>query len=269
MGMGRSNLKGLQVIVFVGIATFMALGFTFVQRSFKAFKAMGPQAKQTRSIQEFDRIEAGGIYEVDVTLGSAPSVILEAPKDLLPHLTSTISGGTLSLGSDTPINLSGTSKIKAHVVTRRLIGATISGAGIMVINGKIQEDKFEAHASGAATLKLSAVVNSFDLEASGAAKASINGLGAKTLKVETSGAATCTIDGSADSSSIEASGASNIKGQLTSNMADVSTSGDAHATLRVVNSLTGEATGASSITYSGNPKATTHTSGVANINRGN
>jgi hypothetical protein len=274
--MGNSNLKKLQFVVILGFATFVALGFTLVQRGFteiarigqNTFRAVGPQAKQTRSVGDFDRVQAGGIYEVDIRFGSTPSVVIEAPKDLLPYLTSDISGGTLNLASNRNFNLSDNAKIKAHIVTRRLRAASISGAGKMVINGKISDGSFDASASGAASLKFSAAVDTFRLDASGAAKTTVSSLRAQHMDIQASGAAECMIDGSVGSSKIEASGSCNIKGQLTSDTAEVQTSGAAHATLRVTNALVGEASGASSINYSGRPtKVTSHTSGVGSINR--
>jgi len=274
--MGTSNLKKLQAIALLGLAAFMALGFTIVQRGITEISkfggstlwSAGPQGKQTRSLPDFDRIQAGEVYEVDVSFGSVPSVVIEAPKDLLPHMTSVVSGGTLKLSTNTNYNLSNHARIRAHVVARRLNGASISGAGKMVINGKVSANEFDAHASGAATLKMSASVNTFRLEASGSSKTDITRLGAKTLQIEASGAADCTINGNIDSSSVEANGASNIRGKLSTGGADVVTSGASHAVLNVRDSLTGEASGASSISYSGRPsRVTKHTSGVANINQ--
>ena len=273
--MGNSNFKRLQQIAFIFGAALLALGCTIFQKSWNevsknggpTFRTNGPQAKQTRSLQDFDKIDAGSIYQVDVSFGSTPSIIIEAPRDLLPHLTSTVRGGTLSLSADVNFSTQNNATIKAHVVTKRLVGATVSGAGKMVINGKIRDNRFDANAYGASTLKLSADVTTFKLEASGAAK-TITSLTAKTLEIQASGAANCSVDGTVDSSSIDASGAAHVDGRLTSNSAYVQTSGAAHAALRVVNALKGEASGASSITYGGRPgKVTTQTSGVSSIHR--
>jgi len=256
----------------------MALGYTVVQRGFKelgriggaTLKAVGPQGRVTKSLPDFDRIQAGGIFDVDVSLGTTPSVVVEAPQDLLPHLQASVNNGTLNLGWNVNFNLNNDEKIRAHVVTRRLRGATISGAGKMVINGKINENSFDANTSGAASLRLSASVDTFRLEATGASKAKIDDLGASNLHIQASGAAQCDIVGSVNTSSIDASGASHIQGRLVSNRAEIQTSGAAHAVLRVMTSLKGEATGASSITYSGRPsQVIVQTSGVARVNKAN
>lgn len=276
--MGTSNVKRLQLIVLLSLATFVALGYSAVQKGIvelarfgqNSFSPNGPQTKQSRSLGDFDRIEAGGVYDVDVSFGSKPSVTLEAPRDLLNHLTTDVSGGTLKLGANIGYNIKNNGKIRAHVVTRHLRGANVSGASKMVINGKINEGSFYAEASGASSLRLSASVDKFSLDASGAAKTTISSLGAHSLKIEASGAAECMINGSANSTAIEASGASHIKGNLTSNSAAVQTSGAASANLRVLNSISGEADGASSITYSGHPsQVSVSHSGVASINRSN
>jgi len=274
--MGTSDVKRLHQILFAAAATFLTLGCMVVQKQFTEIsknggsnlKASGPQVKETRSLHDFERIDAGGIFQVDVTLGNTPSVVLEAPKNLLHHITTTVSGSTLTLSVDTGFSMSHGEQIRAHVVARHLTAASISGAGQMIINGKVRQGSFEAHAGGAATLKFSADVSSLKLEASGGSKTSITGLGAKSADIETSGAANCTIDGTVQSATITSSGASQIKGSFTAGEAKVETSGAAHLNIHVINSLTGEASGASSIQYSGHPsKLTTQTSGVGHIGK--
>ncbi len=274
--MGSSNLKKLQMIALLGLVTFVALGYVVVQRGVKdlihfsigTFRAVGPMTKQTRSVAAFDRIQAGHVYDVDVTYGAVPMLVIEAPSDLMPHLTSSVNNGTLSLGANTGFNLSGNQRVKAHVVTKRLVGANVSGASRLVINGVTKDASFDAHLSGASTLRMSADVDTFEIQASGAAKTTLTGLTAKNLTVNASGASNCSINGKALESKIELSGASHLEGQFQSNRADVEASGASQASLRVRDSLTGEASGASTITYSGLPAhVDTHVSGVSKVNR--
>ncbi len=275
--MSTPNNKALQVAALVGVVSFIALGAMAAQREFKELSGYGPQinasgpkTRETRSLRDFDRVEAGQIFQVDVSFGSTPAVTIEAPRDLLHHITSEVHNGTLSLGCNVRYSLPSESHIKIHVVTRKLTGAEITGAGHMIINGRIQASKFEATASGAATLTLSANVDKFSLEASGASKTTIDALAANNLNVTASGAASCTINGRVQSSSLQLSGAGNIRGKLTSDRAEVEADGASHAAVHVLTSFKGEATGASSITYSGNPAhISVQSSGVGSVSKSN
>jgi hypothetical protein len=272
--MSSSKYKVMQVAAIVGIASFIALGSTFVQRTVRQvlhnaqgdLTAKGPQAKSTRSVRDFDRVEAGQIYQVDVSFGSTPSVTLEAPSDLLPHLTTEVRDGTLSLGSNIQYNIRDNAQIKAHVVVKRLSGVSISGAGTMVVHGRVEGSKFVAEADGASTLRFSANVGDMKLVASGASKATIDSLSSRSLSVEATGAASCLINGTVDTTDVQVEGAGNLKGKLTAGKAKVRAEGASHAAIRVTGSFDGEASGASSITYSGNPaQKHVQSSGVGSV----
>ena len=269
--MGTSHLKRLQILLFLSVATFLAMGCSLMSRGIglvgqDRIKAFGPFSKQTRSVPDFEKVEAGQVFDVDISFGPHPSVTLEAPKNLLPHLTTNVSNGQLSLGSDIQYSMTKNDKVKAHVVVSHLKGVSISGAGRMVVRGSVSEPNFSAEASGASTLSLSANVTNFKLDLDGAAKATIGSLNAQSLDLQASGAADLTIKGRVGTSKIEADGAANIRGKsLTIDRADVQSSGAANVDLRVVSDLKADASGASNIRYTGNPKTRRDTSGVANI----
>ena len=272
--MGTSTRSKLQIVLLLAIGAAIALGYSVVRQGIREIKkwggpilsVKGPQTKQTRSLSDFNRIQAGDSFEVDVKLGANPSVTIEAPKDLLSHLTSRVEGGTLILGTNISYSTNSTTPIKAHVVTRQLVGASISGAGKMWINSKITEDKFDAHASGAALLKMSGAINTWDVELSGSSRAVLLAENARTIKLDASGSADCVLDGSSDATSVELSGASNFDGKFTTQTADIQASGASHAKIHVVKNFSGEASGASEIIYSGSPtRVVKNTSGSSSI----
>ena len=245
----------------------MARGISFLVQG--NFRATGPFTKQSRSLPTFDRVEAGQIFDVDISIGSHPSLVFEAPRDLIPHLTSRVQAGTLVLSANIPYSLSTSQKVKAHIVAPHLKGVSISGAGRMVVKGLINASNFDASVSGAASLSLSAKVRTIKVEVDGAAKAWINKLTANSLDIQTSGAANCTLNGRVDTSNIETDGASGVRArELTTTRARIQSSGSSYADIRVVSELNAEASGASSIRYYGNPKTRNDTSGSAHIVQG-
>jgi hypothetical protein len=266
--MNASAKRRFQQIFVVISSVLSVIGCQHVEidSSGPTIKASGPEEKQTRSLNDFDRVEAGGVFQVDVTIGPHPSVAFEAPKQLLPHLTAKINGGTLELACDTNYDLPDSAKIKAHVVATKLAGASISGAGSMVIVGKLTASSFEASTSGTASMSFSGNIDSLQVDGSGASKTALSSLVAKQVKISVSGTSECMVNGSADSAAIEASGASSVIGQFSATSATANVSGTSHASLHVTKSLTGEASGASEIAYSGQPpEIKVDTSGVSQV----
>lgn len=94
-----------------------------------------------------------------------------------------------------------------------------------------------------------------DLNISGASNAIITNVKTDTLHLEASGASKIKIDGAAKSVQVEASGASKIDAEsLQAENAGVDSSGASNVTVSPSNDLDAEASGASSVYYTGDPK---------------
>lgn len=107
------------------------------------------------------------------------------------------------------------------------------------------------------------------LDISGASTAVVKDVKADSLKLEASGASKITIDGEANSLESEASGASRIDAEnLKIEDADVRASGASNTTVSAANELKADASGASTIYYTGEPKdLSQNTSGASSIKR--
>lgn len=106
------------------------------------------------------------------------------------------------------------------------------------------------------------------VSASGACKVSLAGVRNSALNVDTSGASKIKVAGETEALNIEISGASNIDAEsLKAQTATVDASGASNVNLFVTERLTSDASGASKIAYSGNPKSVEKkTSGVSSVN---
>ena len=107
------------------------------------------------------------------------------------------------------------------------------------------------------------------IEASGASKVAISDLKNSSFDVDTSGTSKVSVAGETERLKIEVSGASNVDAEnLKAENADVDASGASRTNVNVFGSLQGEASGASHITYTGNPKSIQkNVSGVSSINQ--
>lgn len=103
--------------------------------------------------------------------------------------------------------------------------------------------------------------------ASGAANLTLEGLNAETLDLDVSGASTATVTGKARTRNADASGASNLKlSGLDTTTADVGLSGASSGEVKASEAITGDASGASSLTVIGRPpKGDVSKSGAASI----
>ncbi|MCL2597513.1 MAG: DUF2807 domain-containing protein [Paludibacter sp.] len=138
----------------------------------------------------------------------------------------------------------------------------------IVIKLKINELK-NLELTGASTLNISNAfnINDLDIDISGASDLKIANLTANKIECETSGASDAIFSGAAQYFNAIASGASSIKADnLTAENVDVHASGASKIQCFVINSLTAESSGASSIIYSGSPKAVSKdTSGAGKV----
>ena len=259
--MRNRDAKRNQINILVRAVTLVAMAFAMIDCSAhitqkfgdETIQPKGPQTTEPRKVSSFSRVQAGESYQVEVTLGSEESVEIEAPKDLLPHIRAEVHGDTLDISSDAGYDLTNGQKVLVKVGVKELTGATASGACEMKVNGQVKTANFKASTSGSATLSLSADVRDMDVETSGASHTTLT-LTAKSLNVQGSGSAECNVNGQADKSKIELSGASHFNGGFITTQAEVNASGSSNAELKVLDSLKGQASGASEVRYSGSPK---------------
>lgn len=105
------------------------------------------------------------------------------------------------------------------------------------------------------------------LDASGVAKVDLSGVKNSELRVNTSGASKVSLGGETGKVAIEVSGASSINADgLRAEAATVNASGASRVSVFATAELRSDASGASKITYSGNPKKVeTSSSGVGSV----
>jgi hypothetical protein len=172
----------------------------------------GHVATETRQVSGFTKIELSGTGEVTIEQGGAESLTIEADDNVLPALTSKVSGSTLKLGTKTGTTLRTKNPIRYRVTVKELTGLEVSGSGSVQAHGMtLQALRVDISGSGAVNLSGSAVEQDIELSGSGrydAAElpsqkvtADISGSGQVTvavsreLKIDISGSGTVTYTG--------------------------------------------------------------------------
>lgn len=107
------------------------------------------------------------------------------------------------------------------------------------------------------------------IDASGACRISVAGVNNSALDIDTSGASKLKVEGETAAVNIEVSGASTIDAEsLKSRIATVDASGASNVSVFVTERLSSDASGASKISYSGNPTSVEKkTSGASSVSQ--
>lgn len=209
----------------------------------------GNVISESRVVSDFDTVSFEGFGELMIQQGAAEGLVVETDDNLLPFISTNVSGGTLTIGmtNDTlrPI-LRPSESIRYVLTVKSLKQVDLSGAGIIEIDGVNAEN--------------------FVVASSGAGEIHIAKLAADELTVTMSGAGTVEVAGEVGQQSVELSGLGTYEaGDLASERANVQLSGAGSATIWVNGELDAEISGAGAINYYGAPRVGSQVSGVGSI----
>lgn len=148
-------------------------------------KGNGISKEETRSLSDFNSVDLGGAYEVEITCGGTPGITIDAESNLLPLIKTDLSGNTLHIYNTKSINPR--KKIKVKVTAANIDEVETSGASNITVEN-INNDRIKLDASGAGKIYLSGKTGMLRLSLSGAVKVEAKDLIADNASVEISGA---------------------------------------------------------------------------------
>jgi hypothetical protein len=196
---------------------------------------------EDRHLSGFNAIDVGGPYDVTITQGNTESVKVEAPEDILPHVTTEVVNGVLKIykkhnDSFHWNDLFGHKKILVYVTVKELNRISVSGSGDVAFRGGIHSDKFSLGVSGSG-------------DADGV-------LEVKSLEISVSGSGDLKLSGHAETSAIRVSGSGDVSARgLITQDTQVHVSGSGDAKVYASNKLDASVSGSGDVSYSGSPKS--------------
>ena len=207
----------------------------------------GPLVTKDYDLSNFTAVAAGSAFEVEITRSDSYGVSVTVNQSLVESLEVSVSGNTLHISLKPNVGLTGAATMKAKVTMPELTGLDLSGASRTTLVGFNSGKSLKSEVSGASTLRGDLTCGDASFNVSGASKVNLNG-SAQDLNVEASGASTVDLSNFASQNTVvNASGASKVI---------VNTSG----TLDV------EASGASTVRYTGDPaKVRENSSGASTV----
>lgn len=204
----------------------------FVILSLLAFPLFAQRGEE-RSIENFDRIDISGHFDIYLKKGEKAEVRVEAREMDLDEIITKVNGSTLRIES-TRRNFRDGQKGIIYITFVSLRDIDMSGAGKIISESVIQADDLKIELSGAGSIEVEVDVKNFDVSLSGAGNVEVVG---KSQKAE-----------------INISGAGNFRGfKLISKEVEVSMSGVGKAQVYATEVLDAEASGVGSIRYRGEP----------------
>lgn len=224
------------------IIAFATLVFTACDYS----EDPGPLQEIEKEFNEidFDRLEMGDALHIDVVQGNYFEISVRGERRNVNDLEVYKEGTTLVIRFDEWENRRHETYVTITMPT--IVSANFSGATNTRVSGFEELTKFDLYLSGASVSQIDIVAGEF--------------------KTVVSGASVLNLRGSANSLKAEITGASVIKGfNFPVVSADVLATGASHGSITVADNLRAIASGASSITYRGNPTVTSEVSGSSSV----
>jgi hypothetical protein len=215
-----------------------------------AVRGSGVVLSQERQVADFNSVEINFPTEITIRQGISTSLTVEAEDNILPQLSTRVSGDTLYIENsqrDWSERVNPTRPVRITMTVKDLQKVDFP------IAGTLQVEKFQA--------------SHLEISISGAGSVNLSDLTAQRLTVDLSGAGTITTNGSVDSLNVDISGVGSFRGgDLTSQTADISISGAGSATVWAKNSLNANISGTGSVNYYGSPSVQRNVSGLGSVN---
>src|SRR5450830_1100195 len=164
----------------------------------------GVLAHDVRQVGTVSGLEVGGPLEVNVRVGQATSLAVDADSNLLPLIRSDVSGGVLRVWVEgavrssnnmrvtyttpslTQLRQSGSGQINAHGLRMGAARVDQSGSGRTGL-GPVQGNDLSLTVSGSGSVQASGAVNSVNARSSGSGAIDITGVASEQADLSTSG----------------------------------------------------------------------------------
>jgi Putative auto-transporter adhesin, head GIN domain len=181
-------------------------------------RGSGQLSSESRQVNGFSKVELTGAGELSIEQTGTESLTISAEANLLPMLTSNVSGDTLVLGTQTNAKIVPTKPITYTLTVKDLNGLAVSGSGNVTVT-KLATTAFNTSISGSGTI---------------------------------------TVNGTAVDQNLEITGSGRYQAEeLTSESAKINISGSGVASVRVTDELDVHISGSGTLTYTGDPKEVT------------
>ncbi|MEP6924289.1 MAG: head GIN domain-containing protein [Pyrinomonadaceae bacterium] len=208
--MKKFGLLVFAVAIIGSLALVWAMtGKSVIGSSFIHFdvKGSGNTVTEKRNVTGFKGVHTGGAMQLEISVGKEFSVELEGDDNILPTIKTEVRGDKLYFERKEG-RIWSRGRVIARVTMPELNDLDISGASSAIVNN-VKTESLKIDASGASKIEISGEARDLAVEVSGASKLDAENLKTERTKVEASGASKVSIFAS-EAVDADASGASKI-----------------------------------------------------------
>ena len=229
----------------------LVLGAVVFINTANAQKTMYDANAQVRNVSSFSGISVSASIDLYISMGTEDAVAVSAKDNsYIDRITTEVKNGMLFIGfNGKGINNWGPKSMKAYVSVKSINKLQASGACDVIVDGSLNATDLVIDISGASDFN--GMVNT------------------QNLRLQASGSSDFHISGKAVNARINVSGSSDVKGyDLVTDNCDIEASGSSDIKITVNRELKAKASGASDISYKGEPNVKeVRTSGASDIKR--
>lgn len=231
----------------------------------------GVLARDVRAIGAVSAIDVGGPLEVNVRVGVAPSLEVDADSNLLPLIRTEVVGGVLrmwvqgsarsnnsmrvtyTVPSLSYVSASGSSRLTISELNGAPLDFSKSGSGAVNLSGRVS--RLDVRLSGSGHLNAAALkTGDANINMSGSSRTTLGQVQGNSLTASVSGSGSLQAGGNVASVNARASGSGGLNlTALASEQADLIASGSGDISATVKRSLQAQSSGSGHITVYGNP----------------
>lgn len=259
----RRNQRGVSFLVIViALVVVLAVGVAAITLWSGYWpmdgrvRGSGQLDTRAMTVTAFTRVKVGWAFTVTVEQADAYSVDVTADDNLYDYIVVEQSRDTVTIGLEPGYSYNhATMTLRAVVTLPHLEALVLSGAASGTLRGFHASERLVLDVSGASSLALTDMsTGPIEIDVSGASTLTDSVTASGTARYIVSGASTLDLSGSAQDEVLDVSGASTLTlGAYPLLNADVTLSGASHATINLTGRLNADVSGASHLTYHGNP----------------
>lgn len=195
-------------VLFANFTSFGRASGSLINFSFgSGIKGSGVAAIEARDITDFNSVDVGGVFQVEITAQKDFAVEVEADDNLLQYIETEVSGGTLRITSDKRLNPS--SPIRIRISAPDIERIKSSGASKVSLND-LKNSELTVDTSGVSKVTLAGQTANLTVDVSGASHIDAENLAAENANIDASGASHVSVNVLNELRS-DASGASKIR----------------------------------------------------------
>ncbi len=237
--------------------------------AFGVVRGSGNLVTRDFALADFSRVQVGYTFKADIRQGTAYSVKVTVDDNLENYLRVSKNGDTLVLNLRNGYSYRD-STFRAVVTMPGLRELRLSGATVTTASGFTAREDLNVNISGASTASFTNIqVKALDANVSGASTLSGDMDASSFANVRLSGASTAELNGKAQNLTAFASGASSLRlGDFAVGDVHFDLSGASNGTVKPSGTISGRVSGASHLSYLGNPTlGDINTSGGSSVSR--